>query len=142
MKKIFGLFLIALSGVINAQNNPNPGYWQQQADYKMELSMDVKTFQYKGTQVLDYSNNSNDTLKKVFFHLFPNAFQPGSEMDIRLQTITDPDKRMIKTFKVEEKEVKESRIATLKPDQIGYLKISNFKRVLLHRPKLWEPFWK
>ena len=128
MKKIFGLFLIALSGVINAQNNPNPGYWQQQADYKMELSMDVKTFQYKGTQVLDYSNNSNDTLKKVFFHLFPNAFQPGSEMDIRLQTITDPDKRMIKTFKVEEKEVKESRIATLKPDQIGYLKISNFKQ--------------
>jgi hypothetical protein len=128
MKKIFGLFLIALSGVINAQNNPNPGYWQQQADYKMELSMDVKTFQYKGTQVLDYSNNSNDTLKKVFFHLFPNAFQPGSEMDIRLQTITDPDKRMIKTFKVEEKEVKESRISTLKPDQIGYLDIRDFKQ--------------
>lgn len=127
MKKIFGLFFIAISGVLNAQINPNPGYWQQQADYKMELSMDVKTFQYKGTQVLDYSNNSNDTLKKVFFHLFPNAFQPGSEMDIRLQTITDPDKRMIKTFKVEDKEVKESRISLLKPDQIGYLKISNFK---------------
>jgi hypothetical protein len=128
MKKIFGLFFIAISGVLNAQNNPNAGYWQQQADYKMELSMDVKTFQYKGTQVLDYSNNSNDTLKKVFFHLFPNAFQPGSEMDIRLQTITDPDKRMIKTFKVEDKEVKESRISLLKPDQIGYLKISNFKQ--------------
>jgi hypothetical protein len=128
MKKIFGLFFIAISGVLNAQNNPNTGYWQQQADYKMELSMDVKTFQYKGTQVLDYSNNSNDTLKKVFFHLFPNAFQPGSEMDIRLQTITDPDKRMIKTFKVEDKEVKESRISLLKPDQIGYLKISNFKQ--------------
>ena len=128
MKKIVGLLIIALSGVLNAQINPNPGYWQQQADYKMELSMDVKTFQYKGTQVLEYSNNSNDTLKKVFYHLFPNAFQPGSEMDIRLQTITDPDKRMIKTFKVEDKEVKESRISSLKPDQIGYLKISNFKQ--------------
>lgn len=128
MKKIVGLLIIALSGVLNAQNNPNPGYWQQQADYIMELSIDVKTFQYKGTQVLEYSNNSNDTLKKVFYHLFPNAFQPGSEMDIRLQTITDPDKRMIKTFKVEDKEVKESRISSLKPDQIGYLKISNFKQ--------------
>lgn len=128
MKKIFGLFIITLSCVLNAQNNPNPGYWQQQADYKMELSMDVKTFLYKGTQVLEYTNNSNDTLKKVFYHLFPNAFQPGSEMDIRLQTITDPDKRMIKTFKVEDKEVKESRISLLKPDQIGYLKISNFKQ--------------
>jgi len=128
MKKILVLFTIALSGISNAQNNPNPGYWQQQADYKMELSMDVKTFQYKGTQVLEYTNNSNDTLKKVFYHLFPNAFQPGSEMDIRLQTITDPDKRMIKTFKVEDKEVKESRISSLKPDQIGYLKISNLKQ--------------
>jgi hypothetical protein len=65
MKKIFGLFLIALSGVINAQNNPNPGYWQQQADYKMEVWMDVKSFQYTGTQILEYTNNSNDTLKKV-----------------------------------------------------------------------------
>nr|WP_229734104.1 M1 family metallopeptidase [Flavobacterium orientale] len=108
--------------------NPNPGYWQQQADYTMELAMDVKTFQYKGTQTLEYTNNSPDTLRKVFYHLYFNAFQPGSEMDIRLQTITDPDKRMVKSFKVGEKEVKESRISTLKPDQIGYLKITNFKQ--------------
>jgi len=128
MKKIAFLITLSIANILSAQNNPNPGYWQQQADYKMEVWMDVKSFQYTGTQILEYTNNSNDTLKKVFFHLFPNAFQPGSEMDIRLQTITDPDKRMIKTFKVEEKEVKESRISTLKPDQIGYLKISNFKQ--------------
>ena len=67
-------------------------------------------------------------MTKVFFHLYPNAFQPGSEMDIRLQTIKDPDKRMVKSFKVADKEVKESRISTLKPEQIGYLKISNFKQ--------------
>ena len=127
MRKAIVLLFIVFYNFIIAQNNPNPGYWQQQADYKMELSMDVKTFQYKGTQTLEYSNNSNDTLRKVFYHLYFNAFQPGSEMDIRLQTITDPDKRMIKTFKVEDKEVKESRISSLKPDQIGYLKISNFK---------------
>ena len=128
MKKIAFLITLSIANILSAQNNPNPGYWQQQADYKMEVWMDVKSFQYTGTQILEYTNNSNDTLKKVFFHLFPNAFQPGSEMDIRLQTITDPDKRMIKTFKVEEKEVKESRISSLKPNQIGYLKISNFKQ--------------
>lgn len=128
MKKLFLLSISLLSGIVFAQNNPNPGYWQQQADYKMDLSMDVKTFQYKGTQTLEYTNNSNDTLRKVFYHLYFNAFQPGSEMDIRLQTITDPDKRMVKSFKVGDKEVKESRISTLKPDQIGYLKIANFKQ--------------
>lgn len=128
MKKTIFLLSLVYSTLSFAQNNPNPGYWQQQADYKMELEMDVKTFQYKGNQTVTYTNNSNDTLRAVYFHLYPNAFQPGSAMDIRLQTIKDPDKRMVKSFKVAEKETKESRISTLTPDQIGYLKISNFKQ--------------
>jgi hypothetical protein len=126
--RIFIGLLLATTSLTFAQKSPNPGYWQQQADYKMEFSIDVNTFQYKGTQELEYSNNSNDTLRKVFYHLYPNAFQPGSEMDIRLKTISDPDKRMIKSFKVAEKEVKESRISLLKPNEIGYLKITNFKQ--------------
>lgn len=126
MKKIFfSVFVFAFS---QAQNNPNKGYWQQEVNYKMEVSVDVKTYKYSGNQELVYTNNSNDTLKKVFFHLYPNAFQPGSEMDIRLQTITDPDRRMIKSFKQGDKEVKESRISSLKPDEIGFLKVSNFKQ--------------
>ena len=120
------LLFIFISCFGFAQNNPNPGYWQQHVDYKMDVKMDVKKFQYTGKQEIVYTNNSNDTLHKVYYHLFNNAFQPGSAMDIRLQTIKDPDKRMVKSFKVAEKETKESRISTLTPDQIGYLKISNF----------------
>lgn len=90
--------------------------------------MDVKTFKYKGKQELVYTNNSPDTLRRVFYHLYNNAFQPGSEMDARLKTISDPDKRMVKSFKTGEKTIKESRISTLKPDEIGYLNISNFKQ--------------
>lgn len=88
--------------------------------------MDVKTYQYKGKQELVYTNNSPDTLKRVFFHLYNNAFQPGSEMDIRLQTIVDPDKRMVKTTKSGGVEKTESRISLLKPNQIGYLNVTNF----------------
>jgi hypothetical protein len=108
-----------------AQNSP---YWQQKADYKMDISMDVKTFTYKGTQEIVYTNNSPDTLQKVYIHLFNNAFQPGSEMDARLQSISDPDKRMVKTFKTPQKTTYESRIAALKPNEIGFLKISDFKQ--------------
>jgi hypothetical protein len=126
MKKILLLSFFLLSfGTLFAQSST---YWQQHADYKMDVVMDVKNYQYKGKQELVYSNNSPDTLKRVYYHLFNNAFQPGSEMDIRLQSIKDPDKRMVDTVKVDGKTIKTSRIKTLKPNEIGYLKISNFKQ--------------
>lgn len=121
---ITSFFLIA-SSIGFAQNS---SYWQQQADYKMEVNMDVKSFTYNGKQEITYTNNSPDTLKKVYFHLFNNAFQPGSEMDARLQSISDPDRRMVKTFKAPEKTTYKSRINALKPNEIGYLKITDFKQ--------------
>jgi len=128
MKNFLTLLAVFYLTKVVAQNNPNPGYWQQHVAYKMDVKMDVKNYQYKGKQELVYTNNSNDTLKKVFYHLYPNAFQPGSEMDNRLQNISDPDKRMVTSFKVAEKEIEVSRIKDLTPDLIGYLKISNFKQ--------------
>lgn len=122
------LLFIFISCFGFAQNNPNPGYWQQHVDYKMDVKMDVKKFQYTGKQEIIYTNNSNDTLHKVYYHLYNNAFQPGSEMDARLQAISDPDKRMVRTFKKGGKDVKESKISTLKPNEIGYLNIANFKQ--------------
>ncbi|TRX23812.1 M1 family metallopeptidase [Flavobacterium franklandianum] len=119
MKKIFLIALILMSfETLVAQSST---YWQQQVDYKMDVVMNVKNYQYKGKQELVYTNNSPDTLKRVFYHLYNNAFQPGSEMDARLQNIKDPDARMVA-------KTKESRIKTLKPDEIGYLNISNFKQ--------------
>ena len=101
MKNLF-LLLIALSTSVYAQhNNPNPGYWQQHVDYKMDVHMNVENYTYTGTQELTYTNNSPDTLQRVFYHLYFNAFQPGSEMDARLTTIEDPDKRMVKKIKDE-----------------------------------------
>lgn len=124
-KSFFNILFILITIPSFAQN----GYWQQHVDYKMDVKMDVKKYQYKGTQELIYTNNSPDTLKRVFYHLYPNAFQPGSEMDARVQSIADPDSRMVTKIKsAEGKEIKESRIAKLKSDEIGFLKISNFKQ--------------
>ncbi|WP_298397428.1 M1 family metallopeptidase [Flavobacterium sp.] len=126
MKKFItlSLFIVGFSTSFSQTST----YWQQKADYKMEVSMDVKTYQYKGKQELVYTNNSSDTLRRVFYHLYNNAFQPGSEMDMRLQSVKDPDARMVNKIKVNEKEIKESRISKLLPTEIGYLHISNFKQ--------------
>ena len=75
MKKML-LALCGFAFALNASAQDNP--WQQQADYQMDVTMDVKTFQYKGTQKLTYTNNSPDTLRVVFYHLYYNAFQPNS----------------------------------------------------------------
>lgn len=117
-------FSIGLENAL-AQNN---SYWQQHVDYKIEVSMDVKNYQYKGKQELIYTNNSPDTLRKVYFHLYPNAFQPGSEMDARIQSIADPDSRMTTKIKTASGELKESRIKNLKPNEIGFLHIPRFKQ--------------
>ncbi|RMB63238.1 M1 family peptidase [Dokdonia sinensis] len=97
-----------------AQNNT--AYWQQHVDYKMEIDMDVNNYQYDGIQKLVYTNNSPDTLDKVFYHLYFNAFQPGSEMDVRSRNIADPDGRV------------KDRISKLKPDEIGFMRVNSLKQ--------------
>src|SRR5690606_21248497 len=124
MKKLF-FCLLALFSVHGFAQSER---FMQHVSYKMDLEMDVKTFKYKGKQEIVYTNNSPDTLYRVFYHLYNNAFQPGSEMDIRLQTISDPDRRMVRTFTKDNQKITESRISDLTPDKIGYHKISNFKQ--------------
>ena len=103
------------------------GYWQQDVKYTMDIDVNEKDFQYNGAMTLVYGNNSGHSLSKVYFHLYFNAFQPGSMMDHRLTSISDPDVRMVKNIGTKEKPVLESRICKLTPDQIGYQKISSIK---------------
>ena len=79
--------------------------------------MDVETFRYSGTQQLTYTNHSPDTLSQVFYHLYFNAFQPESDMDIRSRTIKDPDPRV------------GDRISKLNDDEIGFLHVSDLEPV-------------
>jgi len=51
------------------------------------VDADVTTNLINGIEKLEYFNNSPDKLSKVFFHLYWNAFQPGSEMDVRSQEL-------------------------------------------------------
>lgn len=112
--------MLFLAGLFGLQAQGNHSYWQQHADYTMEVDMDVKTFQYTGNQTLVYTNNSPDTLNRVFYHMYFNAFQPGSEMDLRLQSVEDPDRRMTTEGR--------SRIAALSPEEIGFLRASSLKQ--------------
>ena len=109
MKQIISLSTVILFFFTSC--SAQKGYWQQHAKYKMDIDMNTKAHQFKGTQELVYTNNSPDTLNRVFYHLYYNAFQPNSMMDVRSRTIMDPDPRV------------GDRIYHLQEDEIGYHKI-------------------
>lgn len=113
------LFSLALLLICSFGANSQPDRWQQKVKYTMQVDMNVQTYRFTGKQKLEYWNNSPDTLDRVFYHLYFNAFQPGSMMDTRSRrqgTITvgrgaDWDMRV------------RDRIQKLKPEETGYQKI-------------------
>ena len=112
MKTILNSILVCLFSLpLTAQT-----YWQQEVKYTMEVAVDVNTFQYSGTQKLVYTNHSPDSLKKVFYHLYFNAFKPGSDMAVRQDNGADPNRRL----KVD--------LDTIRPEDEGRLTVSNLKQ--------------
>ena len=92
-------------------------YWQQHVEYEMDIVVDVSDFTYDGDQSIIYTNNSNDTIKKVYYHLFFNAFKPNSQMDIRSRTIRDPDRRVgSRIVALEQKDYGDISVSALKQD--------------------------
>lgn len=90
--------------------------WKHSIAYEMEIDFDVRSHNYFGKQVVAFTNESPDTLSHLFFHLYLNAFQPGSSMDIRSLTIVDPDNRVA------------DRISQLKPDEIGFQRMQRISQ--------------
>ncbi|HRF16945.1 MAG TPA: M1 family peptidase, partial [Chitinophagaceae bacterium] len=81
MKKLIVLSVTLFLFVFSTSAQPDR--WQQRVKYVMDIDMNVLTNQFTGKQKLEYWNNSPDTLTKLFYHLYFNAFQPGSMMDTR-----------------------------------------------------------
>ena len=109
MKKILILACLFISVGLSAQSDR----WQQHAQYEMEIDLDVETNRFTGTQEIKYTNNSPDDLDRIFYHLYYNAFQPGSMMDERSRTIADPDKRV------------GDRISKLSESEVGFQKVKS-----------------
>ena len=103
-------------GLLFCFNLLSAQYWQQKVDYTMSVELDAKTANYSGFQKLVYTNNSPEKLSKVFYHLYFNAFQPGSDMAVRLKNGADKNGR----FKV--------NIDSLNSNQSGFLKVSSLKQ--------------
>ena len=123
MKKIFLVILIQACFFLTQNVLAQPDRWQQRVRYEMDIKMDVVRNQFTGKQKLEYTNNSPDTLFRVFYHLYFNAFQPNSMMDMRSR---ESGKININGSPDWDQRIRD-RIQHLQPNEIGYQKVLSLK---------------
>ncbi len=49
-------------------------YFQQEVNFKIQVTLDDRRHELNGFESVEYINNSPDTLRFLFFHLWPNAY--------------------------------------------------------------------
>lgn len=123
MKKLLTVVIIIVAGPrVFAQSDR----WQQRIAYNIDVKMDVVSNRFSGKENITYFNNSPDTLTRIFFHTYWNAFQPNSSMDINSRVhgniVLRQDKEG-KDIKDWDPRVKD-RIANLQPNEIGIQKVN------------------
>ncbi len=129
MRKQVLSFLLLSVVVSHFTATAQPDRWQQRIKYVINVNMDVVANRFSGTEKIDYTNNSPDTLNRVFFHVYWNAFQPNSSMDVRSRELgktkisepRGPSDGLDWDARVKD------RISKLTPDQIGFQKVNSIK---------------
>lgn len=123
------LFISACLCLSSASVLAQADRWQQRVQYNIDVRMDVDSNRMSGQEKITYWNNSPDTLRRMFIHLYWNAFQPNSMMDQRSRhlgnvvlgydknnkPVTDWDSRV------------KDRILHLQPNEIGYQRVQYVK---------------
>jgi hypothetical protein len=142
MQKTLSLLLAAfVAYTLHAQ----PDRWQQHIKYNIDVDLDVVTNQFTGKEKIEYTNNSPDTLNRIFIHLYWNAFQPGSMMDVRsrelgkIQIMTNRKGEPVYDW---DSRVTD-RISKLQPNEIGYdsvnyVKINGTSQKLIYHETILE----
>ncbi|MEP7141980.1 MAG: M1 family peptidase, partial [Ferruginibacter sp.] len=121
MNKLFSVLLLSVPFYFSSTAQPDR--WQQRVKYTMNIDVDASTNRFTGKQKLEYTNNSPDILPRVFYHLYFNAFQPNSSMDVRSREL---GKVIINGRRDWDPRITD-RISKLKEDETGYQKIISLK---------------
>lgn len=65
----------------SASGVPGPKYWQNQADYKINVTLDDVNHSISGTVIISYKNNSPEKLPFVWVQLDQNIYNPASRSE-------------------------------------------------------------
>ena len=62
----------------DADGSPGRDYWQQSADYQIDVQLDTASNRVTGTETITYTNNAPEALERLWVQLEQNYFKPGS----------------------------------------------------------------
>ncbi|MCC3859899.1 M1 family metallopeptidase [Pseudemcibacter aquimaris] len=77
-----------------ASGAPGHEYWQQQADYKIDVTLDENAKTITGTADVTYHNNSPDELKYIWMQLDQDKFNSKTSMELGAETVSKSTKGM------------------------------------------------
>jgi hypothetical protein len=79
-----------------AAGAPGPAYYQQQADYKIDIELDDKNAKLSGSETVTYHNNSPDSLEYLWVQLDQNQASKNSQSPLaeseRIEQVLPADK--------------------------------------------------
>jgi hypothetical protein len=62
----------------NTNGKPGKNYWQNTSKYDLNVDFNPTSRLLKGKVQVTYTNNSPDTLKEIWFKLYPNLYKKGT----------------------------------------------------------------
>ena len=66
------------NGTRSNDGKPGPNYWQNHADYKIDVELLIDKSMLSATETVIYHNNSPDTLNKLVLRLYPDIYKKGN----------------------------------------------------------------
>jgi hypothetical protein len=87
----------------SADGGPGANYWQNSADYTIQVSFEPTSRSISGTETIIYKNNSPDTLTQIWFKLYPNVYKKGSVRNFQIEPADVSEGVKIEDFNIDDK---------------------------------------
>ena len=135
------------NGYRNAAGEPGPRYWQQRADYVIDVALDDEKQHLTGSEDITYNNHSPNTLRYLWLQLDANIFSPDSDAN-RLRSFSPPERistGMLKRMHAREAfdgGVKITRVEDAAGNELKYTIVKTMMRIDLPTPLLPEEQFK
>jgi len=105
----------------SADGNSGKNYWQNHANYNINVELNPITGLLTGKEEIVYINNSPDTLNELYIHLFMNIYKKGNPREYVVDPSDENEGLIIESIAVNGREVEESKMEYIHNDFILHL---------------------